>query len=171
MDATKFNNDFMDFYKNSIKMSFDALNAFTDQSEALTENLLGTIPSFPEEGKKVASLYFKESKKGLAILRKCVESNLDLDWTSQDAPVKSLEAIEAFSKDVFKEAAAIQKEMKPLVEKATEQLPKEAKELVDFSNKVVNSGSENLQNNVTKSFESAKKTIVDISATVKKAAK
>jgi hypothetical protein len=171
MEATNFNNNFSDFYKNAVKMSFDAISAFTDQSEALTGKLLETIPSFPEEGKKVVSLYFKESQKGLAIVRKSVDSNLELDWTSKDAPVKSLEAMEAFSKDVIKEATEIQKEMKPLVEKATEQLPKELKELVESSNNAVNSGSENLQDSVTKGFETVKKTLVDVSAKGKKATK
>ncbi len=171
MEAVNFNGYVLDFYKNAVKSSFEALSTFTAQSAAFTEKTLGTIPSFPEEGKKVVSIYFRESQKSLDMVKKAVEANLELDWTSQDAPVKSLEAMEAFSKDVFKEATAIQKELKPLVEKATEQLPKEAKELVEFSNNVVATGSENLQGNVTKSFEAAKKTLVEVSATVKKAAK
>ncbi len=170
METTNFCSNIMGFYKNTVKTSFDALSAFTDQSASFTESLLGTVPSFPEEGKKAVSIYFGVSQKSLATLRKSVESNLDLDLTAKDAPLKTLEAMEAFSKDVFKEAAQIQKEMMPLVEKATEQLPKEAKELVEMSNKAVNSGSEHLQESVTKGFETAKKTINDFSATGKKAA-
>lgn len=171
MQTVNVNGYVLDFYKNAVKTSFDALSTFTSQSAAFTETFLGNIPAFPEEGKKVVSIYFKESQKGLALAKKAVESNLELDWTSSDAPVKSLETLEAFSKDIFKEAAVIQKELKPLVEKATEQLPKEAKDLVGFSNEMVNSGSEVFQDSVTKSFESAKKTLGDVSATVKKAAK
>ena len=171
MQTINFFGNPLDVYKTAFKTSFDALSAFTAQSEAFTGKLLETVPSFPEEGKKFASLYFGESQKGLALLRKCVESNLELDWTAKDASLKSFEALEAFSKGIFKEAASIQEEMKPLVEKAIEQLPKEAKELVEFSNKAVNSGSENLQDNVTKGFETAKKTLTDVSATGKKASK
>ena len=160
-----------DFYKNAVNTSFDALSSLIAQSVTFTEKTIETIPSFPEEGKKITSVYFEESQKSLAILKKHTLSNLDLDWTTTDVPVKSLEALEAFSKDVFKEAAEIQKEMKPLVEKATEQLPKEAKEIVELSNKVVNSGSENLQESVTKGFETVKKTLTDVSTTGKKAAK
>ncbi len=161
----------LDFYKNAVNTSFDALITFTAQSATSTEKILETVPSFPEEGKKIASIYFGESQRSLAILRKHVESTLELDWTDKDAPLKSLETMEAFGKDVFKESAEIQKEMQPLVDKATEQLPKEAKEIIELSNKVVNSGSENLQESVTKSFKTAKKTLTDVSATGKKAAK
>lgn len=171
MQTNNFYTYALDFSKTAVKTSFDALSAFTAQSEAFTGKLLETVPSFPEEGKKIASLYFGESQKGLAILRTFVESNLELDWTAKNASLKSLEAMEVLSKDVFKEAAAIQKEMKPLVEKATEQLPKEAKEIVEFSNKAVNSGSENLQESVTKGFETVKKTLTSVSATGKSAAK
>ncbi len=171
MQTINFNGNVLDVYKTAVKTGFDALSTFTTQSEAFTGKLTETIPSFPEEGKKFTSLYFGESQKGLALLKKCVETNLEIDWTAKDASLKSLEAMEAFSKGVFKEAASIQKEMKPLVEKTTEQLPKEAKEIVEFSNKTVNSGSENLQDNVTKGFETAKKTLTDLSATAKSAAK
>ena len=161
----------LDFYKTAVKTSFDALSDFTDQSEALTGKLLETVPSFPEEGKKFANIYFGESKKGQALLRKFVENNLDLDWTAKDAPLKSLEALEAVSKGVFKEADAIQKEVKPLVKKATEQLPKETKQIIEMSNKVVNSGSENLEESVTESFKAVKKTLTEVPATRKKTAK
>ena len=161
----------MDFYKNAVSTSFDALITFTAQSAISTEKILESVPSFPEEGKKVASIYFGERQRSLAILRKHAESTLELDWTAKDAPLKSLEAMEVFSKDVFKESAEIQKEMKPLVKKATEQLPKETKEIIEMSNKVVNSGSENLQESVTESFKAAKKTLTDVSATGKKTAK
>ncbi len=171
METIKFNGYVLDFYKNAVKASFDAASTFTAQSAVLTDKLLGTVPSFPEEGKKIAGIYFDETQKGLAILRKYVESNLELDWTAQDAPVKSLEAMETLSKEAFKEAAEIQKEIKPLVEKATAQLPKEAKELVGFSNDLVTSGSESLKNNVIKNFEAAKKTVGEASAAGKKAAK
>lgn len=171
MQTSNFYGNVMDVYKTAVKTGFEALSTFTAQSEAFSGKLIEAIPSFPEEGKKFTSLYFGESQKGLTLLKKCVETNLEIDWTSKDATLKSLEAMEAFSKGVFKEAASIQKEMKPLVEKATEQLPKEAKEVVEFSNKAVNSGAENLQENVTKGFEVAKKTLTDVSATAKTATK
>lgn len=171
MQTVNFYGNVLDVYKNAVKTGFDILSTFTAQSEAFTGKLIETIPSFPEEGKKFTSLCFGESQKGLALLKKCVETNLEIDWMAKDASLKSLEAMEAFSKGVFKETAAIQKEMKPLVEKATEQLPKEAKEIVEFSNKAVNSGAESLQDNVTKSFEAAKKTLTDVSAAAKSAAK
>ncbi len=161
----------VDIYKSAVKASFDALSTFTDQSEELTGKLLESVPSLPEEGKKFASLYFSESKKGQALLKKLVETNLDIDWMAQEAPQKSLEALEKFNKGVFKEAAVIQKEVKPLVDKVTEQLPKEVKELVEYSEEAVKSGSEKLQENVIQGFETAKKSLADISATGKKASK
>ncbi len=155
----------LDFYKSAVKNSFDALSTFTDQSEELTGKLLESVPSCPEEGKKFASLYFSESKKGQALLKKLVETNLDIDWMAEEAPQKSLEALEDFSKGAFKEATAIQKEVKPMVDKVTEQLPKEVKELVEFSEEVVNSSSENLQENVIQGIETAKKAVSEVPAT------
>ena len=161
----------LDLYKNAVNTSFEALITCTAQSAISTEKILASVPSVPEEGKKVASIYFGESQRGLAILRKHMESTLELDWTAKDAPLKNLEALEAFSKDVFKESAEIQKEMKPLVKKATEQLPKETKEIIELSSKVVNSGTENLQKSVTEGFKAAQKTLTDVYVTGKKAAK
>ena len=146
---------YKDFYKCAVKNSFDALSAFTDQAEELTGKLLEGVPSLPEESKKFTSLYFGESKKGQALLKKLVEANLDIDWMAKEAPLKSLEALEDFSKGVFKEATAVQKEVKPLVE---------------FSEEVVSSGSDNLQENVIQGFETAKKALSEVPASKKKTA-
>ncbi|WP_306532822.1 hypothetical protein [Geobacter sp.] len=166
MEAQNFNKEILAFNKNVIKMSFDALSAFSGQAAVATDTLLGTIPSVPEEGKKAVSIYFKQGQKGLASLKKHAESGLELDWTAKDAPVKNLEAMEAFCKDAFSQAVEIRNETKVLVEKATKQLPKEAKSIVDFWNDSVNSGFETFQSCVNKNFELAKKIMADVSVVV-----
>ena len=163
METPNFNKDILAFNKSAIKTSLDALSAFTDQTAVATDFLLGSIPSVPEEGKKAVSNYFKEGKKGLASLKKHVESSLELDWTAKDAPVKNLEAMETFCKDALSQAVEIRKETKALVEKATKQLPKEVKPLVDFWNDSVNNSFDFFQNYVNKNFELAKKVMTDVS--------
>ena len=162
METTNFNKEILAFNKSAIKMSFDALSAFSGQAAVATDSLLGVTPSVPEEGKKAVSIYFKESQKGLATLKKHVESGLELDWTAKDAPVKNLEAMESFCKDVFSQAGEIRKETKALVEKATKQLPREAKPLVDFWTESFNSGFEFFQAYVAKNFELAKKVMAEV---------
>ena len=163
METLNFNKEILAFNKNAIKMSFDALSAFSGQAAVATDFLLGATPVVPEEGKKAVSIYFKESQKGLASLKKQVEIGLELDWTAKDAPVKNLDAMETFCKDAFSQAAEIKKETKALVEKATKQLPKEAKTIVDFWNESFNTGFDFFQSYVNKNFELARKVVTDVS--------
>lgn len=164
METPNFSKEILAFNKNAIKMGFDALNTFSGQAAVATDSFLGATPSVPEEGKKVVSIYFKESQKGLASLKKHLESGLELDLTAKDAPVKSLEAMESFCKDAFGQAVEIKKETKALVENATKQLPKEAKILVEFWSESFSSGFEFFQSYVNKNFALAKKSIADASA-------
>lgn len=164
MEAPNFNKETLAFNKNAIKTSFDALSTISGQAAVATDTLLGAIPSVPEEGKKAVSIYFKEGQKGLANLKTHVEKGLELDWTSKNAPLKSLEAIETFYKDAFSQADEIKKESKALIEKTTKQLPKEAKAIIDFWSESVNNGFDFYQSYVNKSFELARKVITDASA-------
>jgi len=164
METPKFNKEIFAFNKSAIKTSLDALSTFSDQAAVATDFLLGALPAMPEEGKKAVSNYFKEGKKGLASLKKHVESSLELDWTAKDAPVKNLEAMETLYKDALSQAVEIRKETKALVEKATEQLPKEVKPVVDFWNETVNNSFDFFQSYVNKNFELAKKVMTDVAA-------
>jgi hypothetical protein len=163
METPNFSKEILAFNKSAIKMSFDALSAFSGQAASATDSLLGATPSIPEEGKKAVSIYFKEGQKGLASLKSHVESGLELDWTAKDAPVKNLAVMENFYKDAFSQAVDIKKETKALVEKATKNLPKEAKPIVDFWSESVNNGFEFFQSYVTKNFELARKALTDVS--------
>lgn len=162
METPNSNKQILAFNKNAIKMSFEALSAFSSQAATATESLLGSNPSVPEEGKKAVSIYLKEGQKGLANLGKLVESELDLDWTTKDAPLKNLDLLENFYKDAFSQAIEIRKETKDLAEKA-KQLPKEAKSVVDFWNDSFNNGFEFLQSYVDKNFDLARKVMTDVS--------
>jgi len=164
METPNFNKENVAFNKSAIKMSFDALSAFTGQAAVASDTLLGANPLVPEEGKKAISIFFKEGQKGLDSLKKHMERSLEFDWTAKNAPVKNLEAMETFCKDAFSQADEIKKETKPLVEKATRPLPKEAKSLVDSWNESVNNGFEFFQSCVNKNFELVKKTMTDVSA-------
>ena len=166
METPNFNKEILSFNKSAIKTSIDALTAFSDQAAVATDFLLGSIPSVPEEGKKAVTNYFKEGKKGLECLKKQVETSLELDWTTKDAPVKTLETMETFCKDALGQAVEIRKETKALVEKATKQLPKEVKPLVDFWNESVNNSFDFCQSYLNKNFELAKKVMADVSAIV-----
>jgi hypothetical protein len=159
MENPNFNKEILGFSKNAVKMSFDALGAFSGQAAVLADNLLGSVPNVPEEGKKAVSTYFKESQKVLASLKKYVDSGLELNWTAKDAPLKNLEAMETFYNDTFGQAIEIKKEANALVEKGTKQLPKEAKSVVDFWAESVNGGFELFQSCVNKDFELAKKAL------------
>ena len=170
MQDQKIAQEILDFNKNAVKMSFDALSSFSDQTVKATDQLLEAIPNVPEEGKKVVDLFFKENQKGLTTLRKCMETSQDVDWTSQEAPVKGIEAMESFYNSAFSQASAIQKETKELFKKTSEQLPKEAKPVVDFWNQALNSNFQIFQSFVTKNFEMAKKVMADVPAEAPKAA-
>lgn len=163
MESTNLNKQLLAFNKNAIKMSFDALSAFSKQAASATETLLGSNPSVPEEGKKAVSVYLKEGQQGLANLEKLVEGGLELDWSAKDAPVKNLELLENFCKDAFSQAIEIRKETKDLVEKAASQFPKEAKSVVDFWNDSFNNGFEFFRGYVDKNFDLARKVMTDVS--------
>ena len=162
MVTQDFAKQIVDFNKNAVKISFDTVNTFSGQAAKLTDSLFGIVPNVPAEGKKAVDAFFKEQQKGLSSLQKYVESNLDLDWTTAEASTKSLEALEQFCKDAFTPAGDIKKETRGLIEKATEQLPQEAKPLVELWNDAINNGFEDFQNNVTKSFELSKKILADV---------
>ncbi len=170
MQKQNFAQEILDFNKNAVKMSCDILSNFSDQAAKTADQILETTPNLPEEGKKVVDSFFKENQKGLTNLKKCVETGLDVDWTSQDGPVKGLEAMESFYSNAFSQAGVMQKEAKEIFKKASEQLPKEAKPMVDFWNEALNSNVEIFQSFVTKNFELAKKVMTDVAAEAPKAA-
>lgn len=163
METPNFNKESLAFNKSAIKMGFDALSAFTAQAAVASEFLMGVNPAVPEEGKKAVSVFFKEGQKSLDCLKTQMERSLELDWTAKNAPVKNLEVMETFCKDAFNQAEEIKKETKALSEKATKQLPKEAKPMVDLWNESVNNGFEFFKSCVNKNFELAKRTMADVS--------
>jgi len=163
METLNINKESLAFNKSAIKMSFDALNTITGQAAVASDFLMGVIPSVPEEGKKVVSIFFKDGQKVLDSMKTQVERSLELDWTAKNAPVKSLEAMEIFCKDAFSQAEEFKKETKALVEKASKPLPKEVKSLVDTWNDSVNTGMEFFQSCVFKNFELARKAMTDVS--------
>ena len=161
--------EILDFNKNAVKEGFEALSTISNQAAKTANQILGATPNVPEEGKKVVDLFFKENQKGLSTQRKFVETGLEIDWTSPNAPVKGLEAIESLYNSAFSQVGAMQKETKELLKKATEQLPKEAKPVVDFWNETLNSNYQIFQSLVTKNFELAKKVMGDLAAEAPKA--
>jgi hypothetical protein len=154
--------EILDFNKNAVKESFEALSTISNQAAKTANQILGSTPNVPEEGKKAVDLFFKENQKGLSSQRKFVETGLEIDWTSPNAPVKGLEAIESLYNSAFSQVGVLQKESKELLKKANEQLPKEAKPVVEFWNETLNSNYQMFQSFVTKNFELAKKVIGDL---------
>ena len=124
MEAQDLAKQIVGFNKNAAKIGFDTIRSFSGQAAKLTDSLIGIVPNVPEEGKKATDLLFLEQQKSLNNLQDYVDGQLDLDWTSQDAPAKSIEALEQFSKQVFAQTEEIKKESKDLAGKATEQLPR-----------------------------------------------
>lgn len=171
MQNEKIAQEILDFNKNAVKMSFDALNSFSDQTVKAADQLLGSVPNVPKEGKKAVDIFFKENQKGLTSLRNSVEAGLEIDWTTKEAPAKGLEAMESFYISAFSQASAVQKESKALFNKNSEQLPKEVKPVVEFWNQALNNNFQIFQGFVTKNFELAKKVMADVSAEAPKAAK
>jgi hypothetical protein len=161
--------ELLDYNKNTVKMGFEVLSSVSNQAAKTADQILGATPNLPEEGKKVVALFFKENQKGLANQKKCVETGLEIDWTSPSAPVKGLEAIESLYNSAFSQVGAIQKETKELLKKATELLPKEAQPVVDFWTETLNSNYQLFQSLVTKNFELAKKVMGDLAAEAPKA--
>lgn len=161
--------DIMDFNKNTVKMSFEVLGAFSEQAARTADQILGITPNVPDEGKRAVDSFFKENQKGLTNLKKCVETGMDIDWTSQNAPVKGLQVMEGFYSSACSQADAMQKETREIFKKASEQLPKEAKPLVEFWNEALSSNVQFFQNFVIKNFELAKKVMTDVAAEAPKA--
>ena len=161
--------DIMEFNKNAVKMSFEVLGAFSEQTARTADQIVGTVPNVPEEGKKVVDFFLKENQKGMANLKKHVETGMEIDWTGQNAPVKGLETMESFYSGAFAQAASMQKETREMFKKASEQLPKEVMPLVDFWNEALTSNVQVFQNFVTKNFELAKKVMADATAEAPKA--
>ena len=171
MQNEKLAQDILDFNKNAVKTSFDAISSLTDQTAKAADQLLGAVPNVPEEGKKAVGTFFKENQKGLTTLQKNVEAGLEIDLTSKDAPVKGIEVMESFYNSAFSQASAIQKEAVATFTKSTEQLPKEVKPVVEFWNQALNSNVEIFQGLVTKNFEFAKKVMADVAVAAPKATK
>ncbi len=171
MQKQNFAKEIVDFNKNAVKMGYEALSTFSAQAAKTADQILEMTPNVPEEGKKVVDLFFKENQKGLTSLKKCVETGLEVDWTTQEAPVKGIEAMETLYNSAVGQATAIQKETKELFKKTSEQLPKEAKPVVDFWNEALNSNVQIFQGFVTKNFELAKKVMADVTVEAPKAAK
>lgn len=169
MQNQKIAQEILGFNKNAVKMSFDALSSFSDQAAKSADQFLGAVPCIPEEGKEAVGIFFKENQKGLTSLRACVEAGLEIDWTTKEAPAKGLEAMESLCNDAFSQAAEIKKESRGLAEKATKQLPKEAKPFVEFWSEALDNGFQIFQGYVSKNFELAKKILADVSVEAPKA--
>ncbi len=171
MQNEKIAQDILDFNKNAVKTSFEALSSFSDQTAKAADQLMGAVPNVPEEGKKAVGTFFKENQKGLTNLQKSVEAGLEIDLTSKDAPVKGIEVMESFYNSAFTQASAIQKDAVELFTKTSEQLPKEVKPVVEFWNQALNSNVQIFQGLVTKNFEFAKKVLADVAVEAPKATK
>jgi uncharacterized protein YukE len=161
--------EILDFNKNAVKESFEALSTISNQAAKTANQILGATTNVPEEAKKAVDLFFKENQKGLSNQRKFVETGLEIDWTSPNASVKGLEAIETLYNSAFTQVGALQNETNELLKKATEQLPKEAKPVVDFWNGTLNSNYQSFQNFVTQNFALARKVMGDLAAEAPKA--
>lgn len=170
MQNEKIAQEILNFNKNAVKMSFDALSTFCEQTAKAADQFLGATPNVPEEAKKAFGIFIKESQKVQANLKSCVETSLNIDWTAKDAPVKGLEAMESFYSSAFSQSNAVQKETKDLLKKTTESLPKEAKPVVDFWNEAINNNFQIFQSFMTNNFDVAKKVLKDVSAEAPKAA-
>jgi len=169
MPKTNVAQEILDFNKNALKDGFEALSTSSNQAAATASQILGATPNVPEEWKKIVDLFFKENQKALSSQKKFVETGLDIDWTSPNAPVKGLEAIENLYNSAVTQVGALQKDSKDLLKKATEQLPKEAKPVVDFWNETLNSNYQMFQSFVSKNFEFAKKVMGDLASEAPKA--
>ncbi len=169
MQNQKITQDILDFNKNAVKSSFEALNSFSDQTAKAADQLMGTLPNVPEEGKKAVDSFFKDNQKGLTSLKKSVDAGLAIDWTTQGAPAKGIEAMETFYNSAFVQAGEVQEQANGLLKKTTEQLPKEILPVVEFWNQALNSNFQTFQGIVTKNFELAKKVLSDATAAAPKA--
>ena len=171
MDAKDFNKQIIDFNKNAAKISFDTISAFSGQAAKLTNSLIDVVPNVPEEVKKTTDMVFKEQQKALDNLQIYVQGQLDIDWTSEDAPAKSMDALQKFSTQAFAQAETIKKSSKQLTDEATKQLPEEAKPLVNIWNDALNSGFTLFQDSLNKSFELSKELLAKEAAKAETKAK
>ncbi len=170
MQNQKITQDILDFNKNAVKMSFEALNSFSDQTAKAADQLMGNIPNVPAEGKKAVDSFFKENQKGLNNLKKSVDAGLAIDWTAKDASAKGIDAMESFYNSAFTQAGEVQEQATALFKKTTEQLPKEVLPVVEFWNQALNSNFQTFQGIVSKNFELAKKVLSADSVAAPKAA-
>jgi len=170
MQNEKIIQDIVDFNKNTVKMSFEALGTFYDQTAKAADQLLAATPYVPEEGKKAFNLFIKENQKVQANVKNFVETSIEIDWTAKDATTKGLEAMETLYNSAFSQSSTIQKETKDLLKKTTEQLPKEAKPVVDFWNEALNSNFQIFQSFMTKNFDFAKNGLKNVATEAPKAA-
>lgn len=164
MQTTNFAKEILSFNKNVVKISFDALSNISDQAAQMANSCFELAPYLPEDGKKVVGLYVKESQKSLASVHKHVETGLEIDWTTKEAPAKGLETLESFYSNAFAQASDIKKETKGLFDKTVKQLPKESKPLVDFWNVAVNNGFDLFEGCVKKNFELAQEILASVLA-------
>lgn len=167
MEQKDFAKQIVDFNKSAAKIGFDVISTYSDQTAKLTTSLIDIVPNVPSEVKKSTDLMFKEQQKSLSNLQTYVDGQLNVDWTSQDAPAKSIEVLEKYSKQVFAQTEGIKKESKALTEKATEQLPNEAKPLIGIWNDAINNGFTLFQDSLNKSFELSKDLLAKESAKAK----
>ena len=156
MEPKEYTKQIVDFNKNAAKIGFDTIIAFSGQAAKLTDSLVNAVPNVPEEVKKTSELFFKEQQKSLKNMQSYVDGQLNVDWTSQDAPAKSIEVLEQFSKQAFSQADSIKNESKKLTEKATAQIPEEAKPLVNIWNDAINNSLSLFQDSLNKSLELSK---------------
>ena len=170
MLTQNFTQGILDYNKNVAKMSCSILGSFSDQAAKTSGQILEMTPNIPEEGKKVVDIFFKENQKGLTNLRKCVETSLDIDWTSHEAVGNGLEVMESFYNSTINQTTAIQNEAKQLFKKTSDQLPNEAKPIVECLNESFNSNFQIFQNFVTKNFALAQKVMADVVDVAPKAA-
>lgn len=156
MEPKDYTKQIVDFNKNAAKIGFDTIIAFSGQAAKLTDSLVNAVPNVPEEVKKTNDMFFKEQQKSLKNLQSYVDGQLSVDWTSQDAPAKSIEVLEQFSKQAFSQADGIKNESKKLTEKATAKMPEEAKPLFNIWNDAINSSLSLFQDSLNKSLELSK---------------
>jgi len=169
MEAKDFAKQIVDFNKSAAKIGFDTISSFSGQAAKLTDSLIDIVPNAPADVKKATALYFAEQNKALNSLQGYVEGQLNIDWTSQDAPAKSIEVLEQFSKQALTQAENIKKESKKLADKTTEQLPKEVKPLVNIWNDAINNSVSLFQDSLSKSFEISKDLLAKNEAATKAA--
>ncbi len=169
MQNEKFVQDVLDFNKNAVKMSFDALATYSDQATKVANQLLENAPLVPEEAQKALDSFVKQNQKAQSNLKTCVETGLEIDWTSTEAPQKGLEAVESYYNSACTQVSAIQKETADLLKKSSDKLPKEAQPVVDFWNQAFTSNFEMVQGFVSQNFEFAKKVMATGAAAAPKA--